>query len=90
MAKLTIYTPLKRVVICGEFCNWDIDKAREAVKTGKGKSIVVDDMPKGEYRVFSCKSFLGCEVYPCGRQMPNRYFDGSVNEVIVSKFIKEM
>lgn len=90
MAKLTIYTPLNRVIICGEFCNWDIDKAREAVKTGKGKSIVVDDMPKGEYRVFSCKSFLGGEVYPSGQQMHNRYFDGSVNEVIVSKFIKEM
>ena len=89
MAKLTIYTPLNRVVICGEFCDWDILKAREVAKTGKSKCIVVDDMPKGEYRVFDCKSFLGGEIYPSGQQMHNRYFDGSVNEVIVSKFIKE-
>nr|DAH76592.1 MAG TPA: hypothetical protein [Caudoviricetes sp.] len=45
-------------------------------------------MPKGEYRVFSCKSFLEGEVYPKdGRQMSNRFFSGEANEVICSYFL---
>lgn len=83
MAKLSIKTGLDSVVLCGEFCDWKIDKAIRADRVKGQKFINVDDMPAGEYRVFTCKSFDGGEIYPTdGRQMPNRYFSGEVNEVI--------
>lgn len=87
MAKLQIKCQLKSVVICGEFCDWNIDRAIRADQVKGNKYIIVDDMPEGEYRVFSCKSF-GCgEVYPTdGRQMPNRYFSGEANEIICCYF----
>lgn len=88
MAKLQIKTWLNSVVICGEFCNWDVDKSMVLTRNKRNKYITVNDMPKGEYRVLSCKSFLDGEVYPTdGRQMPNRYFSGEVNEVICCYFL---
>ena len=83
MAKLQIQTSLNSVVVCGEFCDWDIDKSIVLDRKKGSKYLTIEEMPKGEYRVFSCKSFLEGEVYPKdGRQMPNRYFSGEVNEVI--------
>ena len=83
MAKLSIMTSLDSVVICGEFCEWNIDKALRVDRVKGQKYINVNDMPTGEYRVLSCMSFLCGEVYPTdGRQMPNRYFSGEINEVI--------
>ena len=81
--KLSIKTGLESVVLCGAFCDWDINKAIRADRVKGNKFINVDDLPAGEYRVFSCRSFIGGEVYPTdGRQMANRYFSGEVNEVI--------
>lgn len=76
MARLYIRTNLQSVVIVGAFCGWDTDKAiRSDLKPGR-KFISVD-MPEGEYRVLSCRSYHGGEVYPTdGRQMCNRYFSG--------------
>lgn len=87
MAKLFIKTKLHSVVVVGEFCNWDVDKAFRVDKKPRNSLIVVDDMPKGEYRILSCKSYHGGEVYPTdGRQMANRYFSGDQNETIHSYF----
>lgn len=87
MAKLFIKTDLKSVVVVGEFCGWNLDNAlRVDLKKGN-KTIVVDDFPKGEYRVLSCKNYDGGEVYPAdGRQMQNRYFNGKENETIYCYF----
>lgn len=88
MAKLQIQTSLNSVVVCGEFCDWDIDKSIVLDRKKGSKYLTIEEMPKGEYRVFSCKSFLEGEVYPKdGRQMPNRYFSGEVNEVICCYFL---
>ena len=88
MAKLQIQTTLDCVVVCGEFCDWDIDKSMVLERKKGNKYLTVENMPKGEYRVFCCKSFLNGEVYPKdGRQMPNRYFSGEVNEVICCYFL---
>lgn len=87
MAKLLIKTELHSVVIVGEFCGWDLEKALRAELKPKNKTIVVDDFPKGEYRVLSCDNYLGGEVYPTdGRQMANRYFNGDENETIYCYF----
>lgn len=87
MAKLQIKTALDSVVICGEFCDWDINRAVRADRVKGNKLITVSDMPVGEYRVLSCKSFACGEVYPTdGRQMSNRYFSGEANEVICCYF----
>jgi hypothetical protein len=83
MAKLFIKTSLKSVVIVGEFCEWDLDKALRVDLKPKNKTIVVDNFPKGEYRVLSCKNYQNGEVYPTDRrQMQNRYFNGNENEQI--------
>lgn len=88
MAKLQIQTTLDSVVVCGEFCDWNIDKSIVLDRKKGSKYLTIEDMPKGEYRVFSCKSFLEGEIYPKdGRQMPNRYFSGEVNEVICCYFL---
>ena len=88
MAKLFIRTCLRSVVLVGEFCGWDIDKAIRADHK-PGRMYISVDMPKGEYRVLSCKSYHGGEVYPTdGRQMPKRYF-GDHNETITCYFRKE-
>ena len=90
MARLSIDTALRSVVIVGEFCGWDIDKAIRVDMKKRNKQIHINNMPKGEYRILSCKSFDGGEVYPTdGRQMPNRYFNGEKNETIYCYFIKE-
>lgn len=87
MSKLSINTPLDSVVVCGSFCDWNIDRAIRADRVKGQKYINVNDMPVGEYRVFSCKNFLAGEVYPTdGRQMPNRYYSGEANEIISSYF----
>lgn len=87
MAKLSIKTALDSVVVCGEFCDWNIDKAIRADRVKGQKFISVNDMPVGEYRVFSSKSFHGGEIYPTdGRQMSNRYFGGEINETISCYF----
>lgn len=85
MAKLYIRTALKSVVIVGEFCGWDIDKAIRA-DLKPGRKFIGVALPKGEFRVLSCKSYQGGEVYPTnGRQMPNRYFGGE-SETITCYF----
>lgn len=87
MARLFIKSKAKSVVVVGEFCDWDIEKAKRYDMKPKNKHIVVDDMPKGEYRVLSCKSYLGGEIYPTdGRQMHNRYFNGEYDETITCFF----
>lgn len=83
MAKLFIKTKLNSVVIVGDFCEWDAEKGIRVDRKQRNTLLVVDDMPKGEYRVLSCKSYHGGEVYPSdGRQMANRYFGGEQNETI--------
>ena len=87
MAKLYIKTDLKSVVVVGDWCDWDIDKAFRADLKPKNALICVNDMPKGEYRVLSCKSYQGGEIYPTdGRQMANRYFSGNQDEKIYCYF----
>lgn len=85
MAKLSIKTSegLNRVVVIGDFCDWDFGKAIIAERVKGQKFINIENMPVGEYRVFSCANFLSGEVYPKdGRQMQNRYFCGEFNETI--------
>lgn len=83
MAKLYIKTNKKSVVIVGEFCAWNLDNALTVDLKKGNKTIVVEDFPKGEYRVLSCKDYAGGEIYPTdGRQMQNRYFNGEENETI--------
>lgn len=87
MAKLFIKTKLHSVVIVGEFCNWNVDEAIRVDRKTGDKQICVKDMPKGEYRVLSCKNYSGGEVYPTdGRQFANRYFNGEENETIICYF----
>lgn len=87
MAKLFIKTKLQSVVVVGEFCDWNLDNALRVDLKPKNKTIVVDDMPKGEYRVLSCKNYQSGEIYPTdGRQMANRYFNGRENETIYCYF----
>lgn len=89
MSRLSIRTSLQSVVIVGEFCGWDVDKAIRAERKGKSKLIHFEDMPQGNYKILSCKSYHGGEVYPTnGKQMPNRYF-GDHNETITCYFRKE-
>lgn len=89
MARLNIRTNLRSVVIVGEFCGWDVDKSMRVDRKPRRKFISVDGMPKGEYKVLSCKSYHGGELYPKdGRQMPNRYF-GENDETITCYFEKE-
>lgn len=89
MAKLFIKTRAHSIVLVGEFCNWDIDKAKVYKLKPRNKHIIVDDMPKGEYRVLLCKSYLGGEIYPTdGRQMSNRYFSGEEDEKIIVHFME--
>lgn len=83
MAKLKINTKqLKSVVICGEFCAWDINNAICASKLKGAKYIHIDNMPVGEYKVFACKGFTSGEVYPTGKPMGNRYFSGEHDDII--------
>lgn len=87
MAKLYIKTELHSVVIVGEFCDWNIDEAIRVERKSGNKVIIVNDMPKGEYRVLSCKSYAGGEIYPTdGRQFANRYFNGTETETIYCYF----
>lgn len=89
MAKLQIRTSLDSVVVCGEFCGWDMGKAVRAERVSNSKYITVADLPRGEYKVFSCASFMGSEKYPTtGRDVPNRYFDGTADELISVFFNK--
>lgn len=90
MAKLYIDTILKSVVCVGEYCGWDIDKALRFDRKEGQKLICAGEFPKGEYKILSCKSYEGAEVYPTdGRKMPNRYFNGIKNETIYCYFEKE-
>lgn len=85
MAKLFIKTRLHSVVVVGEFCDWDLDKALRVEKLPKNKTIVVDNFEAGEYKVLSCKNYQsGGEVFPTdGREKTeNRYFNGLENETI--------
>lgn len=87
MAKLFIKTKLNSVVIVGAFCDWNIDEAIRVERKEGNKTICVNDMPKGEYRVLSCKNYQGGEIYPTdGRQFANRYFSGTENETIYCYF----
>lgn len=86
MAKLSIRTQTPEVaslVVVGEFCGWDVSKAKILERKPGAKYITFAGMPKGEYRVLTCKSYIGGEIYPTdGRQMSNRYFSGDVDEII--------
>lgn len=87
MARLSISTALRSVVIVGEFCGWDIDKAVRCDLKRGNKLLHFDNMAKGEYRVLSCRSYQCGEIYPTdNRQMPNRYFNGEKNETIYCYF----
>lgn len=87
MKKLYIQTAYDSVVVCGQFCEWNIDKAVRIDRKKGNKYISFEDMPVGEYRVFSCKNFQSGEIYPTdGRQMGNRYFSGEADEVICCYF----
>ena len=87
MAKLSIKTELDSVVVCGQFCDWKMDKAVRLYRNKGAKFINMDNMPKGEYRIFASKSMLSGEIYTTdGRQMHNRYFNGEINEVITCYF----
>lgn len=86
MAKLSIRTQTPEVaslVVVGNFCNWDVTRAKTLERKQGAKYITWVGMPKGEYRVLTCKSYIGGEIYPTdGRQMANRYFGGEVDEII--------
>ena len=87
MSKLTIQTKANSVVIVGEFCNWNLDEAKRYDRKSNYKNIVINNMPKGEYKVLDCKSYFGSEVYPTdNREMPNRYFGGEYDEAIACYF----
>lgn len=87
MAKLLIKTEMQSVVVVGEFCDWDLDRALRVDRKSGNKTIVVDNFPEGEYRVLCCRNYEGGEVYPNdGRQMQNRYFNGNENETIYCYF----
>jgi hypothetical protein len=84
MPRLFIQTHLNSVCIVGEFCGWDVDKAIRVDRQPGRKMLCVHDMPEGEYRVLSCKSYTGGEIYPTdGRQMPNRYFGTNDEQITV-------
>lgn len=88
MAKLNIRTYLRSVVVIGDFCGWDIDKAPR-VDLKPGRKFITVELPAGEYRVLSCRSWQGGEIYPTdGRQMSNRYI-GTHGETITCYFEKE-
>lgn len=87
MSKLQIKTRLNSVVLCGEFCDWDISKSIRIDRAKGAKYIAYNEMPRGEFKVFSCESYMGSEVYPTdGRPMANRYFDGTADETITVFF----
>lgn len=89
MAKLFIKTELKSVVVVGEFCNWNLNDALRADLKKGNKTIVIDNMPEGEYKVLSCKNYYeGSEVFPTDRREKNenRYFNGKENETIYCYF----
>ena len=48
MAKLSIKTELDSVVVCGQFCDWKMDKAVRLYRNKGAKFINMDNMPKGE------------------------------------------
>ena len=87
MAKLYISTKLQSVIVVGKFCDWQPEKGIKVDLQGNKKLLCVDEMPKGEYRVLSCKSYHGGEIYPTdGRPMANRYFNGTQDEKIYVYF----
>ena len=87
MPRLNINSPLHSVVVIGEFCGWDIDKAVR-VDLKPGRKYISVELPTGEYRVLSCRSWQGGEIYPTdGRQMPNRYL-GTHGSTITCYFEK--
>ena len=87
MARLSIKTNLKSIVVVGAFCDWDLDSALRIDLKHDRKLIHIDNFPEGEYRVLSCRSWQGGEIYPSdGRQMGNRYFNGKEDEKIYCYF----
>ena len=80
--RLSIETKLDRVIIIGSFCDWDMNKAIEVNRKGKSKRLVVENMPTCEYKILSCKSWLG-EEKPIKE---NRVFKGDKNEIIKVEF----
>ena len=89
MAKLFIKTELKSVVVVGEFCDWDMDKALRVELKPKSKTLTVENFPEGEYKVLSCKNYQnGGEIFPTdGRpKVENRYFNGKDDEKIYCYF----
>lgn len=89
MAKLSIKTNIKSVVVVGEFCDWDLDKALRVELKGRSKLLTVEDFPEGEYKVLSCKNYReGSEVFPSDARpkVENRYFNGKDDEKIYCYF----
>lgn len=87
--KLKINTQYNSVVLCGDFCGWEMDKAMRIDRLDSAKMITVKGMPIGEYRVFACKDYTSGEVYATdGRQMGNRYFSGVRDDIIDVYFEK--
>lgn len=87
MSKLQIHTTAKQVVIVGQFCDWNVENSILAQRKKGSKSIIVENMPIGEYKVLADKTYKAAEIYPTDtREMPNRYFSGEANEVICVYF----
>lgn len=82
--KLTVNTDIDEIVVCGEYCNWNLEKATVIKRKPNYKSIIVSNMPKGEYKLLSGRDWANEELDTIGK--PNRYFDNSKNESVVAKF----
>lgn len=91
MAKLSIKTNLNKIYIIGDFNNWDITKPIIAERVGRNQYIHINEMPIGEYRVFSAKSLQSSEIY-CNtnkrRVFANRYFSGDIKHEYIRCYFK--
>lgn len=89
MLRIFTNTAIKTVYICGEFCDWDIDKAIEVNRTDKKDYFYIPKMPIGEYKVFDVKSFLGTEINPVTKQPSYNRFYGGKNDEVITAYFKE-
>lgn len=76
MACLKIQSKLNSIYICGDFCDWNMEKAIKVEKTNKSKDFMVEYMPTGYYKCFDSKTFFGGEVDIYDNNIKDRHFDG--------------
>lgn len=87
MPKLTVKTRLNRILLVGDFNEWNVNTAIEYVKNKRCKNIYIEDMPIGEYKILSAASFkFGEERNENGDILKNRKFSGKRNETVVLAF----